>query len=170
MKILASFFLISAFLLNGCTSGSNESTTINKPLAAPKKSRDSKTTPVNNFANGSKLKDTIYINNKSAVSFWLDSAEMEKRRKKEGDDFSTGADDAAEYAARADSFLRKHNLPIMQADGSKYLKFLQTNGAFTYIKTDTLPFLHTLYLFEPSKKPYNADITSIEDEYKKFFH
>jgi hypothetical protein len=165
MKIQVFIFLVVLVPATGCTSDSIK--TDKKFVVANKLMPKS---PISIPANGSKLKDTLFITGRSAVSFWLDSAEMEKRRKKEGDDFSTGADDAAEYAARADSFLHKQNLPIVQADRSRYLKFLQSNDAFTFIKTDTLPLLHTLYFFDPNKKPYNADITLIEDEYKKFFH
>jgi hypothetical protein len=37
------------------------------------------------------------------------------------------------------------------------------------VKLDTLSELWGMYFFDPTKKPYYADITEIEEDYKSYF-
>src|ERR1700761_5052814 len=143
MKIRAFIPVIILIFLTGCVSRSNQSVKKIKDSIMVKKSTNTTKALGISVANGTKIKDTIFITGKSAVSFWLDSVEMERRHKKEGDDFYVGADDYAFYSAKADSFLKQKKLTIVDADCSKYLKFFQSNSGFTLIKTDTLQMLHT---------------------------
>jgi hypothetical protein len=116
-------------------------------------------------------KDTLFVISRSAISVWLDTVTLEKRRKQYGDDsFYTVSDDEVYYRSQADSVLRSHKLPIIDAREYKYLKFVQYNKLFKIIKIDTLSFIHTVYLFDPSKTPRNADVTDIENEYNRFYH
>jgi hypothetical protein len=116
-------------------------------------------------------KDTLCVTARSAISVWLDTAILEKRRKQYGDDdFYTISDDEVYYSSKADSVLRSHQLTVINTDGYKYLKFVQHNEVSEIIKIDTLSLIHTIFFFDPSKAPHNADITDIEDEYNKFYH
>jgi hypothetical protein len=116
-------------------------------------------------------KDTLFVTTRSAISVWLDTATLEKRRKQYGDDsFYTVSDDEVYYSSQADSVLRSHKLPIIDAREYKYLKFVQYNKLSKVIKVDTLSFIHTVYLFDPSKMPLNVDVTDIENEYNEFYH
>jgi hypothetical protein len=115
-------------------------------------------------------KDTLFITKRSAVSVWLDSTTMEKRRKQYGNDDSDAAEeDNVYYAGIADSILKSKGLPVIDAQNYKYLKFMQHNGISTVVKIDTLPQFYTLYLFDPSKSPHEADIAEIDVDYKIFY-
>jgi hypothetical protein len=121
-----------------------------------------------------KSKDTLFVTRRSAISVWLDMVTLEKRRKQYGDtDFYTVADDEAYYSSTADSVLRAQKLPLIdtrQYGACKFIKFEQKNGTATVVRIDTLPKLHTLYLFDPSKAPYEADVAAMDQEYKAFYH
>jgi hypothetical protein len=115
--------------------------------------------------------DTLLINTRSAISVWLDTATLNKRRKQYGGEaFETGADDDVNYSYIADSVLKAKGLPIIDAVNYKYLKFVQKNGSTTLIKIDTLAQIYNLFFFDSSKAPYNPDVTMIKDEYNKFYH
>lgn len=118
-------------------------------------------------------KDTLFVTTRSAVSVWLDTVTLQNRMKQYGDtDFYTVADDDVYYSTIADSVLKAQRLPLIdsrQYDKCKFIKFEQNNGAATVIRIDTLSQLYTLYLFDPSKAPYEADVTEMDEEYKKFY-
>jgi len=115
-------------------------------------------------------KDTLFVTTRSAVTVWLDTATLEKRRKQYGDDaFYTGSDDDVNYSSIADSVLRSHKLPVINAQGYKYLKFVTYNKSSKIIRVDTLSQIYTLYFFDPLKPLHSADVTDIEDEYYKFY-
>lgn len=116
-------------------------------------------------------KDTLFITKRSAVSVFMDSVTLEKTMKQYNkEDGETVADDESFYTFIADSVLESHRLPIINAQGYKYVKFIQTNRKITLIKTDTLVQIHTIYLFDPSKAPVNADMASMQEEYDQYFH
>ena len=116
------------------------------------------------------LGEVLLVKNRSAISIILDAAVLNERRKKYGDEaYYVGADDYAYYNAVADSFLKKQNLPVINAGGYRFIKFLRSNRSISRIKTDTLSDIISVYFFEPSKGFYKADITNIEDEYKNFY-
>lgn len=116
-------------------------------------------------------KDTLFVIKRSAISVWLDTATLEKRRKKYGDDgFYTAADDDVYYSSIADSFLKARQLPVIYAREYKYVKFVQKNNHVTLIKVDTLAQIFTMYFFDPSVPPHDVDVTDMDDEYNEFFH
>ena len=116
-------------------------------------------------------KDTFFVATRSAISIWLDTATMEKRRKQYGDEgYDIGLDDDLFYSSISDSVLRSHHLPVINADGYKYLKFIQSSRVSTVVRIDTIQQLYTLYFFDPSKAPLDADVTDIEAEYNRFYH
>jgi hypothetical protein len=116
-------------------------------------------------------KDTLFITRRSAISVWLDTATLEKRRKQYGDtSFYIAGDDEVYYSGTADSVLTARKLPLISGSEFKFIKFEQNNGIVTIIRTDTLSKLHTLYLFDPSKAPYDADVTIMDEEYKNYYH
>ncbi|MBV8388459.1 MAG: hypothetical protein JO080_01530 [Mucilaginibacter sp.] len=121
-----------------------------------------------------KNKDTLFVTQRSAISVWLDTATLEKRKRQYGNaDFYTVADDDVYYASIADSVLKAQKLTLIdtrQFDKCKYLKFVQSNGAMSVVRIDTLAQLYTLYLFDPSRAPHEADIADMDEEYKNFYH
>ena len=114
--------------------------------------------------------DTLTIDRKTAVFYQPDSLQMEKRMKKVGEaDFRAGADDYIYYVNTSAEYLEKEGLPVLDAKNKKYLKFVLANKRVQVIKLDTLEELWGMYLFDPKKKAYAADITIIEDEYKSYY-
>jgi hypothetical protein len=61
-------------------------------------------------------------------------------------------------------------LPVLDAKNKKYLKFVLADKRVQLIKLDTLEELWGMYLFDPKKKAYAADMTIIEDEYKSYYN
>jgi hypothetical protein len=116
-------------------------------------------------------KDTLIITAKCAVRINLDTAQLDKLRKKYGDEaFYTGADDGVYYSSIADSLIHAKHLPLIANKQQKYLKFVQNNGAITMVKIDTLPQASNYYFFEPAKAPYEPDLLDIEEEYQKYYN
>ncbi|TKK64089.1 hypothetical protein FC093_23330 [Ilyomonas limi] len=114
--------------------------------------------------------DTLTIDTKAAVFFQPDSSQMEKRMKEVGErDFRAGADDYIYYINISAEFLEKQGVPVMNAKSKKYLKFVTSDKKAELVKLDTLRELWGMYFFDPTKRPYYADITEIEEDYKSYF-
>jgi hypothetical protein len=114
--------------------------------------------------------DTLTIDKKAAVFYQPDSMQMEKRMKQVGaENFRNGADDYIFYINSSAEYLENQGLPVLYAKNRKYLKFIFEDRKEHVIKTDTLKELWVMFLFDPRKKPYAADMTIIEDEYKNFY-
>jgi hypothetical protein len=155
MKIIyLSLFVVLIFA--GCRHERDKSSNLKQPIAKPQlRSHPS---------------DTLIIDHKAAVGAMVSHSELEKRRKEYGDTaFYVGADDDNYYSFLTDSFLKQKKLPVLSADGYKYLKFIQRNGEKTTIKIDTLPALINMYFFDPVRSPQLVDETDIEDAYKNYF-
>lgn len=115
-------------------------------------------------------KDTLTIDTKSAVFYQPDSLQMEKRMKAVGEEnFRAGADDYIYYVNTSVEYLEKQGLPVLDAKNKKYLKFVMADNKVQLIKLDTLEELWGMYLFDPKQKPYYADITLIEEDFKNYF-
>lgn len=116
-------------------------------------------------------KDTLIINTKCALRVDLSTVQLDRLHKKYGDEaFYSGADDNVYYSSVADSIIAANHLALIANKQQKYVKFIRSNGLSTLIKIDTLPQPANYYFFEPFKEPYCPDITSIEDEFKKYFN
>ncbi|HJW16071.1 MAG TPA: hypothetical protein VJ499_03075 [Flavisolibacter sp.] len=114
--------------------------------------------------------DTLTIDKKAAVFYQPDSMLMEKRMNQVGaEDFRKGADDYIYYINSSAEYLENQGLPVLDAKNRKYLKFIFEDRKEYVIKTDTLKELWGMFLFDPRKKPYAADMTIIEDEYKNYY-
>ena len=114
--------------------------------------------------------DTLIIDRQAAVFYQPDSLQMEKRMKEIGEaDFRAGADDYIYYVNTSVEYLEKKGLPVLDAKNKKYLKFVLTDKQDQVIKLDTLEELWGIYLFDPKKSVYAADMTIIEDEYKSYY-
>lgn len=98
------------------------------------------------------------------------SFQIEKRIREAGEEnFRAGADDYIYYINISVEYLEKRGLPVVDAKNKKYLKFMMTNKNVQLIKLDTLQELWGVFLFDPRKKPYQSDITVMENEYKNYF-
>ena len=114
--------------------------------------------------------DTLTIDTKSAVFFQPDSSQIKKRMKEVGEkDFRAGMDDYIYSINTSAEYLEKQGLTVVDAKGKKILRFITSDKKFHLIKLDTLQELWGMYLFDPAKKPYYADMTTIEDDYKNYF-
>jgi hypothetical protein len=114
--------------------------------------------------------DTLIVTSRSAIFYSPDSIQIEKRKKEIGEhEFYIGADDYAYYSNESWNYLEKMKLPLVMAINKNYLKFISP-GKTTLIRIDTLPELWGVYLFDPKKHPYQADIMDMEEEYKNYFN
>ena len=142
------------------TNISSADTTLNTNSA--KTQIEAQTTPVDT--------DTLTIDRKAAVFYQPDSLQMEHRMKEVGEaDFRAGADDYIYYVNTSAEYLEKKDLPVLDTKNKKYLKFILADKQVQVIKLDTLEELWGMYLFDPKKKAYAADMTIIEDEYKSYY-
>ena len=114
--------------------------------------------------------DTLTIDKACAVFYQPDSLQMEMRMKQVGqDEFRQGADDYIYYINTSAEYLESKGLPVIDAKNKRYLKFVSRNGQVQVIKSDTLAELWGMYLFDPKKKTYAADITMIDEEYENYY-
>ena len=65
-------------------------------------------------------------------------------------------------------YLEQKGLPIFDTKNKQYLKFTLADKSIQLIKLDTLKELWGLYLFNPKKKAYSADMTMIEEDFKNY--
>lgn len=114
--------------------------------------------------------DTLTIDQASAVFYQPDSLQIEKRKRQVGEgDFRAGMDDYIYYINTSAEYLEKRGLPVMDAKNRTYLRFVMADRNEQLIKLDTLKELWGMYLFDPGKKPFYADIVEIEEAYQKYF-
>jgi len=111
--------------------------------------------------------DTLLISAKSAVFFQPDSSVIAKRI--EEDDFRAGADDYIYYINESADYLEKQGLPVIDAKGRKYIKFIWGTQSTQLVKLDTLPDMWGMFLFDAKQPPLYAEIVEIENDYKKYF-
>jgi len=154
--------LFSLALLLACSCNHPESPETKKPSEGKIKLHAKTTLTVKN--------DTLLINQRTAVLAMLDSAALEKNRKKYGDTaVDTYTEDGSYYDYVADSVLKQKKLPVLQTVNFKYIKFVQNKGVATIVRIDTLSQVSTLYFFDPNRAPHVVDVTDIENEYKNYF-
>lgn len=114
--------------------------------------------------------DTLIVNTKAAVFFFQDSTQIELRKKNTNEEeFYIGADDAMYYLSVAREFVDSAKLNKIELTHEKFIKFIEQNKTQTLIKIDTLKALCGVYFFEPSKKPYQINLTIPEEEYKTYY-
>jgi hypothetical protein len=114
--------------------------------------------------------DTLLVASTCAVITQADTAVINNQKRRFGDDFYVGSDDDVYYSSISEEFLKGKNIKVIYPnDKVKYLKFIKSNGSSNVLKLDTLPGIFNLYLFKPSANAHHADITAIEDEYKRYF-
>ena len=114
--------------------------------------------------------DTLVITSKTAVFYEPDSIQIAKRKKEIGEEnFRIGFDDYAFSVNSSIEFLEKEKLPVVDAKDKKYLKFIKANRTSRIIKIDSLADLWGIYLFDPSKEPYSADMTIMDEEFEQYF-
>jgi len=157
--VLASF----AFFIFSCSNtGDGKHNNIAKDSTPPK--------PVAaNIANIS-VKDTLIVSATSAVFYYPDSAQIERRKKEIGEDtFYIGADDYAFYLDQCYNYFKGVELKTTEAKEVKYIKFVKADNTSTWVKLDTLPDLWGVFLFKPQKEPRLADMIAIEDDYKDYY-
>lgn len=114
--------------------------------------------------------DTLIIDKKSAVLYAPDSLQIEKQKAISEQDFYTVADDNLYYMHGAREFLDSIKVTILDARDKRFLKFISSDKTQQIIKLDTLKELWGIYLFDPAKKPKQADILSITEEYNNYFN
>ena len=166
MKPVTSFISIAvaAVVLIGCHS-STQPTRLKKSVKKPLPSV--KNVAVKRITSRS---DTLIVDSTAAVFTIIDSVEIEKRKKKYGDDdFYTAADDFVFASSEAHNYLQKQKIRIIDVRGQQFLKFVKADRSAVVIRLDTISQLFNLYLFNTAKAPVNADMTNVEEEYKRYF-
>jgi hypothetical protein len=114
--------------------------------------------------------DTLTVDKRAAVFYDPDTMQIEKRKKQIGEqDFQTGLDDYAYYINESITFLEQNHLQVLRTDDKNFIRFVRDNGDVRLIKKDTLPDLWGIFLFDPGKDVYQADILDMEKEYHTYF-
>jgi hypothetical protein len=114
--------------------------------------------------------DTLFVHEQAAVFVIPDSIRIAKRKKEIGEEnFQIGADDYAFYLNEAGVFLDNVKMKTFDTKDEKFIKFIGTDKPDEIIEINKLPELWSIYFFDPAKKSKQADMTIIEEEYKKYF-
>ena len=114
--------------------------------------------------------DTLTVNNKTAVFFQPDSAQMEEQKRVVGSrKFMSGVDDNISNVSTSTQYLAQQGLPVVEAIDKKFIKFVSADNTVQVIKLDTMQKLWGAYLFDPKKAPQVADIAKIDKDFKRYF-
>lgn len=114
--------------------------------------------------------DTLTVDAKAAVFYQPDSLQIEARMKEVGEeDFRAGMDDYLYYLNQSWQYLEGQGLMLLDAKGKKFIKFVTTHNSIQLVRLDTVPELWGVYLFDPAKGSYHADMTTMEEEYKNYY-
>ena len=111
----------------------------------------------------------ITIDKRTAVYYSPDSVQVQREVNKEEEEFYTAADDNIYYMSQARHFTDSLKLNAVDVIGQKFIKFICQDGTSVIIKKDTLQSLWGVYLFDPGKKPMEADMMNIGADYKSYF-
>jgi hypothetical protein len=114
--------------------------------------------------------DTLIVTAKAAVFYQPDSAQIERRMKEVGEkDFRMGMDDYLFYLNESWTYLKQQGVPVVDAKDKKVIQFISANHKIQLVRLDTVPELWGVYLFDPARSPYPADITNIEEAYRSYY-
>lgn len=113
--------------------------------------------------------DTLIVTSRAAVFYQPDSLQIEARMKEAGEeDFRAGMDDYLYYLNESWQYLESRGLPVLDAKNRTFIKFVGTDSN-QLVRLDTVPELWGVYLFDPAKRYYKADMTVVDEEYKAYF-
>lgn len=157
------------FTIGSCTdSSTSNKTSINSAqenFTSKSDSIQSLNASTTNFASN----DTLIVDKQAAVFIEPDSLQVDKKKKQVGEEvFYIGADDYLFYMNTAHHFLDSMKMSILYVKEKKFIKFIRNDKSQQVIRTDTLNELWSLYLFDPTKKAKQIDITIIDQEYKSY--
>ena len=152
-------------LLGSCNSKTEKTSRKMHPTVRSKSNSNATT-----IKNESLNNDTLIVNNKSAVIYQPDSLTIEQLKTKMGEeDFYTVADDNNFYLSTSIEHLEKLKIPVLNLQGKKFIQFTALDKKPVIMRVDTITGLGNIYLFEPGKQPYKADITSMDTEAKAYY-
>lgn len=109
--------------------------------------------------------DTL-ITTPGALVLYPTDHQIDSMKKKDGEDFYTGADDYQFYLANCRQYLDSVKLKTIVKHASGVVAFKTQSNQLYKFRLDTLSW--NLILFNGKAKPNRADITDIEGEYKKY--
>ncbi len=139
-------------------------------IACNKKEKKSiKNRTSENIEISKKITDTLRITNKCAVIFEPTANSIDKQKKEVGEeDFYISADDYLFYLNESNKFLEKQKIKIAHTKNDKILKFVSNDKSETIIKLNSEKETWGIYLFDPKRKPKKIDMTTTEEEFKKY--
>jgi len=166
MKGICNGLMVSLILLGSCSSKTEKES--QKRHSNPMGSKSHSNTSA--VKKASLNNDTLIVNEKSVVIYQPDSLTMERLKVKMGEeDFYTVADDNAFYISTSIQHLKKLKIPMLNLEGKKIIQFTAIDKKPVIMRIDTITGLGNIYLFEPGKQPYKADITSMDTEAKAYY-
>lgn len=114
--------------------------------------------------------DTLIVTAKAAVFYQPDSTQIERRMKEVGkEDFRIGMDDYLFYMNESWTYLKQQGVPLLDARDKKFIQFISADNTIQLVRLDTVPELWGVYLFDPARGPYLADMTNIEEAYRNYY-
>ncbi len=115
--------------------------------------------------------DTLRVYKKCAVFYRQDSAELQRRKKEIGEeDFYTGADDYVYYQSAARQFLDSVQLPIVDVQGQKVIKFMLNNEAVYTATIAAQADFMGVYFYNSPKEVLKPDMLDIGEDYESYFN
>lgn len=153
---------ISLFFIVACNNDINNNISIPLKDTVSVKAITSSVPVLNN--------DTLFVYEQAAVFVIPDSSRIAKRIKEIGaENFQISEDDYAFYLNAASDFLDSAKINTLYTKDKKLIKFIGADSTYEIIECNKLPELWSIYFFDPAKKSKHADMTIIEEEYKKYF-
>lgn len=114
--------------------------------------------------------DTIIIKNKTAILYEPTDKSIENRKKEsKEEDLYTVADDDIFYIYESEKYLKSKNINVISIKNNKVLKFVSSNKTITFINLSEENEIWGMYFFDSKKQVKKVDMTSIEEEYKRYF-
>ncbi len=124
---------------------------------------------LDNIQISKKVTDTIIIKSICAVIFEPSEISIVKLKNEGGEEnFYIAADDYLFYLNESNKFIEKQGIKIVQTKNDKILKFVSNDKTETIINLNSENEIWGIYLFDPKLKPKKIDMTSTEEEIKKY--
>jgi len=163
MRLFTIYIVSVLSLTASCSSNSAQ----DKEKKASPSTQQVLTKPPSNF------RDTMQIDFPAAVFYLPDSLQLEKIKELTDSGVFEAAMHEYYFQMRNARMSIKRDWPglkIVEAKNIRFLLFKGKDNDSTYVDLNTRNDSHGLFLFQPGKKPQNADMMNIDTELGNYFN